>query len=252
MKAQFKYALLSGFQPRATVFAVIFVINLVFIILGSLGWLPFAAKITAVSLGGTAIAVMMVVNIIGDVAIIRRMFAPPEAYLYALIPAPRQHILLASVITMMVMDIITMAVVIVAEIWLSLLIAGDSFWQVVWDIGIADASVVLSVIVGTFCLIAGYLLIMMVILFGVTARKSIFYQKSGGGWLTALLILAVIYAISLIPVILAPFGTVSRFGLFWSIELNNVGSILYYLLYLIEAAALFVFTSKLMERKMNI
>lgn len=252
MKAQFKYAFLSGLQPRATVFAVVFVLDLVFIILGSLGWLPLAAKITAVSLGGTAIAVMMIVNIIGNVVIIRRMFAPPEAYLYALVPLPRQNILLASVITMMLMDIITLAVVIVGEIWLSMLLAGAGFWQTVWEIGLADTSTTLSLIVGIFCLIAGYLLIMMLILFTVTAKKSIFYQKTGGGWLTALLILGIIYVISLLPVILAPFGTVSRIGLYWSIELNNVGSILYYLLYLIEAIVLYLFTAKLMERKMNI
>jgi len=153
---------------------------------------------------------------------------------------------------MMLMDIITLAVVIVGEIWLSMLLAGAGFWQTVWEIGLADTSTTLSLIVGIFCLIAGYLLIMMLILFTVTAKKSIFYQKTGGGWLTALLILGIIYVISLLPVILAPFGTVSRIGLYWSIELNNVGSILYYLLYLIEAIVLYLFTAKLMERKMNI
>ena len=67
MKAHFKYAFRTGLAARGIVFAVIFAMNLVFIILGALGRLPYAAEVTAVSLGGTAIAVMLVFNIIGDI-----------------------------------------------------------------------------------------------------------------------------------------------------------------------------------------
>jgi len=58
MKVQFKYAIRAGLYARGPVFAVIFIMELIFIVLGSLGILPLAAQITAVSLGGTAIAVM--------------------------------------------------------------------------------------------------------------------------------------------------------------------------------------------------
>jgi hypothetical protein len=64
MKAQFKYAFITGLPFRGAAFAFIFVMDAVFIALGSLGLLPFAAKVTAVSLGGVAIAAMMVFDII--------------------------------------------------------------------------------------------------------------------------------------------------------------------------------------------
>ena len=112
MKAQFKYVLRTGLLLRGGVFAIIFVMDLVFITLGSLGLLPFAAQITAVSLGGLAIAAMMAANIVCDVSIAGCMFSTPEAYMYALAPSPRWKLLLSSVIVMAAMDIITMAIVI--------------------------------------------------------------------------------------------------------------------------------------------
>ena len=252
MKAQFKYAFRAGFSARGIVFTVIFTMNLVFIILGSLRLLPLAALITAVSLGGTAIAVMMALNIVGDVAIVRRMFAAPGAYLHALTPAPRRQILISSTLTMMVMDIVTMAVVIIGEVWLSLILAGDNIGDIVFQAISTNAPGLWYGFSLVALLISGYLLVMMIILFSVTMRKSVFYQKPAGGLLTALLSIGVIYATSLSTLLLAPFGTVSRFGIFFTVTIGWVGSIFYILLTLIQAAVLFILTAKLMERRMNI
>jgi hypothetical protein len=238
------------------VFAVIFVMNLAFIVLGSLNALPLAAHIIAVSLGGMAIAVMVAFNIIGDVMIARRMFTAPEAYLHALTPAPRRKILLASVITMAVLDIVTMAVVITGEVWLAMNLAGESMWRIVreafryMDVGTGT----LYVILVTLACLTGYLLILLVILFSATARKSIFYKKSASGALAFLLACGCFYAISLTPFLLMPFPLcgVFRWGAFFMVGFNGVGMFLYILLLCAEAAALFILTSKLMERKMNI
>jgi len=252
MKAQFKYAFRTGLTFRGATFAVIFVIDAVFIALGSLGLLPFAAKVTAVSLGGVAISVMLVFDIIGDIAIIRRMFSSPEAYLYALTPAPRREILLASVIVTAILDIVTMAVVITAEVWLSFILAGEVTWQTVLNYIRTNGSAFLYGLWYVPLLVAGYLLLMMVILFCITAKKSILFRTPASGLLAFILACACFYVISLLQLVLLPFGTVERYGLLIILTLGNNALPFLALLMLLEAAALFVITSKLMERKINL
>ena len=252
MKAQFKYAFRAGTSVRLPAFATIFVMDLVFILLGLLFRLPEAAHITFVALGGTAIAVMMTFNVIGDVGIVSRMFAAPGAYLHALTPAPRRQTLLASVLAMLVMDLVTMAVAIGGVVWLTYNM--DAFYGFL-DIDVLSGTApvtAMETLMNIALLIAGYLLIVMVILFCITMRKSVFYQKRGGGWLTALLAVGIAYAVSLSQLILAPFGDVERYGVFFTVTPSAVGNILYILLILLEAAALFILTSKLLERRINI
>jgi len=252
MKAQFKYTFKTGLSYRGAAFAFIFVMDAVFIALGSLGLLPFAAKVTAVSLAGVAISVMLVFDIIGDIAIIRRMFVAPGAYLYALTPAPRREILLASVIVTAILDIVTMAVVIAAEVWLSFILAGEEVWQIVWNFVSTNSSAFLHGLWYVPLLIAGYLLLMMVILFCQTVKRSIFFGIPASRLLTFLLACACIYVISLLQLVLFPFGDIERYGLMIILNLGKNALPFYALLILLEAAALFVMTSKLMERKINL
>lgn len=253
MKAQFKYAARAGYSVRLPAFAIIFIMDLVFIVLGSLGLLPFAAQVTSVALGGTAIAVMMAFNIVSDVSIGRRMFTVPGAYLHALTPAPRRKILLASVITMLVMDIITMAVAIIGEMLLSFNFIGNGpsgqVWNAVRQSGSPGAA---SVIWLAALLLAGYLLIVMIIMFCAAMKKSMFYNKPAKGLLTVVLAVVIIYIVSLSQVLLSPFGSVSRFGMFFTVTIGTAGFPFYALLLLIEAAVLYLLTSRLLERKVNI
>lgn len=253
MKAQFKYAFRAGMHIRLPVFAVVFIMDLVFIIFNSLGLLPYGLQVTAVSLGGTAIAVMLAFNIVSDVTIARRMFTPPGAYLHALTPAPRRKILLASVITMMVLDIVTTALAIAGEPLFSMSFAGVGLDSVsLRGLGSASASVWLYGLLLFALLLAGYLLIVMIILFCVSVRKSLLYNKPAGGLLTAVLALVIVYLVSLSELLLAPFGTVTRLGVFFTVSIGTLGTGFYVLLVLIEAAVLYIFTSKLLERKVNI
>jgi hypothetical protein len=230
--------------------------NLIFIIFGMLGALPLAAKITAVSLAGVAISVMMVINIICDISIIRRMFTAPGAYLYALTPTLRWKTLFASTITMLAKDIVTITTSIIGVTWLSLILAGefanDVTLRAIWETIRANSSDILFGLWFVALLIAGYLLIIMIITFCITARKSIFYQKRVGGFLTALLALGTIYVVNIMAFALAPFSDVERWRYVFTIYVGRGGLIAYVFLTLIQAALLFYATSKLMERKMNI
>ena len=252
MKAQFKYAFLAEFRFRGIVFAVIFVMNLFFVLLGALDVLPMAALITAVALSGAAVSVMAIVNIICDIGIIRRMFYAPRAYVLALTPTPRYKTLLANVAAIAIMDIGTMAVAITGVTWLSLMLAGEftdifAYMQYFPPI---DAFAVLSIIGGVLLLIAGYLLLVMFIISCITVRRSVFYQKRAGGVLTVLVALGAMYLYTVSQMVLVPFGslTVTHFG-FFSV---TAGLIPYTIFILIHVAILFVITSKLMERKLNI
>jgi len=252
MKAQFKYAFRAGLSPRMYAFAIILVMNLAFIVPGLLGVLPVAAMITGVSLGGTAIAVMIAFNIAGDISITRTIFTPPGAVFYALTPAPRRDRLIASVLTMIVMDFVTTAIAITGVIVLALNLgshySGMSLMEMLrydtiyfGDIGLLIAGVLVA-----------YLLITSVVFFCRAMRKSVFFSKRAGGLLTFLTAAGVVYGISVAPLLLAPFGTVTGYGLFFTVTLGQTGMYMYSLLLLIIAAVLFVLTARLIERKINL
>ena len=271
MKSQFKYLFRSALRTRGIVFAIILAMDIVFIALAELDVLPIEARITAVALSGVAVVVMLICNLVDDVGIfgiIRRTFIAPSAYLQGLTPTPRRKTLFANVISMMVMDNVTMAGAIIGVSWLSLNLAyfrlspAISFGVTVGSAdgptaiflgGSADSPMILIMIWSILLFIAGYLLIMMLILFCVTAKKSIFYGKRAPMLMTLLLGCGCLYAIGLLDIIMAPFGVVQwEAGFFVNVSLDLSAMPFYALLQLCKAAGLFILTSKLMERKMNI
>jgi len=253
MKAQFKYALRAGLYFRGPAFAVIFIMNTIFIIMGSLLSLPNPAHITAVSLCGVSIAVMLAANIGGDVAIARRMFSAPGAYLDMLTPVPRRKILLASVLTMAAMDIITFTYVIIAQVWLSFNMIGSGMHKMFWDNVRMNSSYIPMIIWAVIFAIAFYLLILMIILFCVTVKKSIFFKLPASGLLAVLLAFACFYIVNLLQLLLVPFSEVQRhlFMIYLSFK-TPAAAVFYILLTLLEAAGLFILTSKLLERRINL
>lgn len=255
MKVQFKYAILAELHFRGIVFAVIFAMNFIFLLLGALGVLPVAALITAVTLSGIAVSVMAIVNIICNIGIIRRMFYAPRAYVLALTPTPRYKTLLANVAAIAMLDTVTMTVAITSVTWLSLMLAGE-FTDIaahMQNFPPIDAYTILSIIGGAVLLLASYLLLAMFIITCIIVKRSLFYQKRAGGLLTALVALGGMYIFSVSQLILAPFGTVTRFGLFIHINLGGLlGLIPYAIFTLLYVAVLFIIASKLMERKLNI
>jgi hypothetical protein len=101
-------------------------------------------------------------------------------------------------------------------------------------------------------LVAGYLLLMMVIIFCITVKMSFLYRIPASGLLTFLLGCVCFYIVSLLQLVLFPFGFIDRYGFIIMLVLQNSALPFYALLMLLEAAALFVITSKLMERRINL
>jgi len=254
VKAQFKYTFINGLHVRGTIFAVVFLVNLVFVTLGALGLLPLAAMITGVSLSGVAVGVMSITNIVCDIGIFRRLFAAPGAYLHALTPTPRWKTLLAGVLAILIMDVISMTIVITGVTWMALILAGNfyDFSNLVRYMSLIDVPVVLYAIGSVLSVVAGYLLLLMIILSGIVVKKSVFYQKRGGALFTALFIIGVIYILSISQLLLAPFGSVSRDWWYFTVHIGGAGVIAYGILTFIQATALFLVSAHLMERKLNI
>jgi hypothetical protein len=254
VKAQFKYTFLSGLNVRGITFVVIFLMNLVFVTLGALGLLPLAALITGVSLSGVAVSVMAITNVVSDIGIFRRLFAAPGAYLHALTPSPRWKTLLASVLAILIMDIVSMTVAITGVTWMGLLLAG-TFFDVAGflrNFTSIDASAIMYGIGSVLGIIGGYLLLLMIILSCIVVKKTVFYQKRAGGFLTALFALGIIYLLSLTSFLIAPFGYVTRDLWYFTIHIGGPGIIAYSILIIIQAFALFFVSANLMERKLNI
>ena len=258
MKAQFKYTFLDSLRVRGVVFAVIFIMNLVFVVLSLLGKLPLAAQITAVSLSGTAIAVMFAVNVVGDVAVIRLMFVPPGAYLCALTPAPKSKTLFASVVSMAIMDAITMSLSILAVVLLSLKLGGAYTDTEVWTTAAAVGRLLsiynFEIIWGALQILVIYLFVFMIIVFFMVLKRSLFYHKRAAGALSALVVAGVLYAFNLLQFVMIPFSfDVYRFNsVFYTISVGRSGAVAYLVLMFVEVVGLFILSSRLMERKMNI
>jgi len=247
------YAFRAGASPRLIVFAVILVMNLAFIIPGLFGVLPTAALITAVSLSGTAIGVMAVFNIIGDISIGNTVFSATGAPFYALTPAPRRNTLLASVTAMFVMDFVTMVISIASVVFLSINLGNQFMDFNIWETMSGGIGLdVQNILVPLALFIAYYLFFLMLIMFCKTVRKSVFYNKPAGGFLAFLLAVGIFYLSTVSALLLVPFGTVTRFYGFFTVSVGFLGMGLYALLHLIFAAIMFYLTYRLMERKMNI
>jgi len=253
MKALIKYTIRADMSGRLIAFAAIFVMNLAFIIPGLFGLLPLAAQITAVSLSGTAIGVMSVFNIIGDISIIRSMFFSPGAVFYAITPAPRKKRLCVGLTTMFLTDFITMTFSIVSVVILALILGNDYVDGSIWVMASESfPHIAPNVIIPIAQGVVYYLFVMMLIIFGITMRKSVFYSKRAGGLLAFLVAIGIYYLSTVSALLVAPFGHVSFFFGFITVTVGYLGMGLYVLLILLFAVALFILTARLLERKLNI
>jgi hypothetical protein len=230
MKAQLKHAFMWGQALRLYVFAAIVVMTAFFALF--IGLFPSTPlRVTAVSLGGVAIAAMFAVNIEGDVSICRRLFSAPQAYMLALTPHPRKKPLAASLIAMAVMDIVTLFAVIFFEVALSFSLTGIPVSDMLRDAAAALGNNLLPALGTALLLLFGYLYIVLVILFCVSAKKSFLFKAPVSGLLAALLGAAVVYiTLGVLPAVLLPFGEIERVGVIFNLYLTGAGCALYILL----------------------
>jgi len=252
MKVQFKYAFRQSLSQRLSGFAIMVLINLVFGIIGYFGLLPAGIVITGVVFSSLALTAIFVTNIIADAVSLRSVFGAPHGYLTALTPVKSHRILFARVVTIICEDVIALAVGIFGVLWQAFVLAG------LIGTGIDPGNYLLVLqeciqIIGLA--LFEYVFIVMLVIFGVVLKRSIFFGKRGGGWLALLGVASAAWLLFLLNFALIPFAPYENWWLFFSITLVpgfNAGTFVYALTALIRIAALFYASSELLERRINL
>jgi hypothetical protein len=108
-----------------------------------------------------------------------------------------------------------------------------------------------TAIVGVF----SYAYIFLLVIFGVTLKNTFFSGMRGRSWLALLGTAAAAWVLNILNFVLAPFGTLDRFGFIFNITLHqglNAGAFVFILVSLIQIAALFIACSTLIEKRINL
>lgn len=232
---------------RLTAFFVMLGMNVLFVI-----WTAFsgslALHIVGLSLSGCALFAMIILQILADAALDKRVFNAPHAYTAHLLPVSTWKILLARTLCIAVPDALGLALGIAGETYLALKLSGSltefSRHTDGW-----------TYVVFFFTLLLGYALIVLAIGLMRALNVSVFYGFHARSFLSAITTLAVIYAMSFMSLLLAPFGHVWRLDLLCLITLEpgvNVGTFAALLLGVVQCAFMLWGSSKLMEKKLNI
>lgn len=253
MKAQFKYAFLQEITLRAAALAAVLLLNLVFGILGYIGVLSNGLMITAVTFSSLALCGVFTVNIIADIGSIKSLFGTPEGYLSALTPVKGWKILLARTVSIICQDFISLFIGIFGVVWQSFVLSGLIGWGI--DYSDYTGGNIPDIICGFLILLLGYAYIIMFIVFSAALKNSIFFGVPGRSWLSLASVAAVAWVFNLLNFVLAPFGEVGNWRMFYYIGIPygfNAGTVAWFLIASARIAALFIASSILLERKNNL
>ncbi len=233
---------------RTAAFLVMAAVNVFFIIWTALVPWNLALHIVAVSLSGCALCALFIFNILGDASIDRYVFKAPQAYSANLLPVKSWKLLLSRTIAIVAQDVIGLGLSIAGTTYLSLRLGGVGE-------AVAPFFGFEAILSGVLFFIAGYLLIVLAVAFARILSSSVFYTMKGRGILSLLTTLLALYVLSFLDFLAAPFGYVQSFGTMFVINVDSglsAGAIAYLLALLAQCAALFLVSSHLMERKINL
>lgn len=249
MKAQFKYSFRASLTLRSVAVGATLIMNIVFGLLGYFDVYGHGGKVTAVTLCSIALCGILGICFATDFYLIHSMCSAPAGYLLGLTPVKSWRIILSRVVTILVEDMICL-VIAISGVFVQALIESGSRMPLPGDKYSLGTLLWLAVI-----FILGYIYATMIILLGAVLAKSVFYGMRVGTFLAVLATTAVAYVFSLLDFILMPFGAVENWNIFYSISLvigPNPGFLAYIMLNVCRIAALFIASSYLMERKINI
>lgn len=249
MKAQFKYSFMEHFSKRGITVAVVLLMNLVFGVLGYNNVYGEGWKIAAVTLCSVALFAIFVMCIITDFEMLRGICSAPAGYATLLPPVQSWKIILPRVVTIVVEDLILFTIGITGVVVQSFVLDG---FPSDMSLKIAELN---NMLWGILLILLGYIYTVLLVLFCIVLAKSIFSNIKAGGFLAVLTTVGVVYVLSLLDFVLAPFGVIENIKMFYTVQLvigANAGMFFYILLNLCRSAALFLACSYLMERKVNI
>ncbi len=176
------------------------------------------------------------------------LFKAPQGYSVHLFPVKGWKLLLSRTIAIVAQDAVGLILSVSAVTYLALKLGGVG--ERVSEYVGAE-----TYICGALLFIVAYLLIVLAAAFARTLSASVFFKLKGRGVLSLLVTIAALYALSFLNFLAAPFGFVQNYGSMFHITVGaglSAGMIAYMLANLLQCAALFLASSYLMERKINL
>jgi hypothetical protein len=252
MKAQFKYAILQNLGQRAYALAAAVLISLVFSLLSVARVSNEAVFTIGTVLSSLALCGVFVVNVIADVQGVTSIFGTPQGYLNILTPVGAWKILFARLVTFVLADFVSLTVAVAALV--SNVMVYDGVLGDVFSMHFSWRGLQTIALVGSGALL-GYAHVLMLCVFGASIKSGYFHSTRFGTLLTLICVAVAAWALNLFNFVLAPFGMVDMWSGFFTISLN-IHSHLHLALYdtvsLVKLAALFVTSSVLIERRINL
>lgn len=247
MFAQFKYSIRPFLKMRLSALGAVVVVNLILAICGVMGAYRSGGQITAVVTASLLLTAVFAVNIIADFETIQHLFSSTRGNNVFLTPAPRWQILLGRVVAIVLPDVIGFVLGTAGIVVQALILAGIPELTLSYELSGAGWALA--------AILVNYLIAVLVIFFACTLSKTLFFAKSGRALLGIAGAAAILYLFSLLDLLLIPFGSVYTYGVFVSITVYSgftPGMLVYLLLQIVKAFALFYASAHLMERKMNL
>ncbi len=233
---------------RMTAFLVMAAVNVFFIVWTALVPWNLALYIVAVSLSGCALCALFIFQILGDASIDRYLFKAPQGYAVNLMPVKSWKLLLSRTIAIVAQDVIGLMLGIAGTTYLSLQL-GDVGERVLRYFDFE------SILCGALLFVIVYTLVVLAVAFARILSNSVFFTMKGRGILSLLATLAALYVLSFLDFLAAPFGYIQYFGTMFIINVDyglSAGAVAYLLALIAQCAVLFIVSSRLMERKINL
>jgi hypothetical protein len=130
----------------------------------------------------------------------------------------------------------------------------DGIYDEVFNLSVSWSDIRTVALVGGM-VVMGYAYILMLAVFGVSLKSGPFGSMRFGLLLALLCVGAVAWALNLFNFVLVPLGTVRAWNSVFAISLNSSSPLhiaMYDLVSLVKVAALFVTSSVLVERRINL
>jgi hypothetical protein len=232
----------------------VFAVNAVFGLLAFFGVLPFAGAVTAVSLSGVGIAVVVLINLVSDISSMKSILGSPSGYTYALTPVRGGKILFARMLAIIIQDIIMIGISILGCVWLSISLYKLANTRYIDGeiIGDSNYEIVLETFIGGLVGVIQLIYIFVVIVFCFVIKNSLLFRIKGRSILCILCGAGVYWILSLLDFILIPFADVQRFFFVFNILIYDIrGVVIYGIIGLVKTIILFLITANLFERRYN-
>jgi len=248
---QIYYSVRDRLSIRLTALLVTLGINLLFLLL-TIGANPGSGvMITSVVFSSLALAYLIIANLFVSLAGIHQVFSAPMSYHTLLVPVPGWKIILSRVIPAAVIDMAMMAIGISLVVWQSFRLAGIPGFTIMQHYTAAQ-----DILFGVVGALVVYMFFLVAFCFFRVLSKSLLSGVPLRNLLSVLLTFAAIWVVgSLTNLLLLPFGRVDILGGFLvhiSLVSSPITHFMMILVFLLQAAALFVASARLMERRLNV